>query len=251
MKNIVLIGSGNVATHLGLSLVHQGYTIKQVWSKQLINAKILAKKLNSTPTNTLNNIKNADLYIVAVKDDTLESVIKNLNVNNIVHTSGSIGLEVFKNMSGNYGVLYPLQTFNKQISLNFSKIPICIEANNKLFESELINIGNNLVEKVITMKSNQRKQLHIAAVFACNFTNHMLSIADTILTKENTDFRLLLPIINQTVKKIKNNKPSEVQTGPAKRKDNRVIQSHINSLSDKQIRDIYKLVSNSIMKDND
>ena len=94
MKNIILIGSGNVATHLGLSLANQGYIIKQVWSKQLINAKVLAQKVNSTATNTLNNIQHADLYIVAVKDDALTSIIQKLSVNNIVHTSGSIGLKV-------------------------------------------------------------------------------------------------------------------------------------------------------------
>ena len=107
MKNIVLIGSGNVATHLGLSLVNKGYTIKQVWSKQLKNADILAKKLNSTSTDELKNLKNADLYIVAVKDDSLEAVIQQIKVNNIVHTSGSIGLEVFDNKFKNYGVFYP------------------------------------------------------------------------------------------------------------------------------------------------
>ena len=121
MKNIVLIGSGNVATHLGSSLVNNGYNIKQVWSKQLKNADILSKKLDSTSTDDLNNLKNADLYIVAVKDDALGSVIKQLNLNNIIHTSGSIGLEVFNKKFENYGVFYPLQTFNKEVSLDFSK----------------------------------------------------------------------------------------------------------------------------------
>jgi predicted short-subunit dehydrogenase-like oxidoreductase (DUF2520 family) len=251
MKNIVLIGSGNVATHLGLSLVNRGYKIKQVWSKQLKNADILAKKLNSTSIDNLNKLKNADLYVVAVKDDALESVTQQLNVKNIIHTSGSIGLEVFNNKCKNSGVFYPLQTFNKEISLDFSKTPICIEANNKLFKNKLINIGNNLSDKVVTMSSEQRKRLHIAAVFACNFTNHMFSLSDTILAKSNIDFKLLLPLINQTVRKINQKKPSEVQTGPAKRKDKKVIQSHINSISDKKTKEIYKLISNSILKNND
>jgi len=251
MKNIVLIGSGNVATHLGLSLVNNGYNIKQVWSKQLKNADILAKKLDSTSTDALNNLKNADFYIVSVKDDALESVIKQLNLNNIIHTSGSIGLEVFNEKSENYGVFYPLQTFNKEINLNFSKTPICIEANNKLFESELLNIGNNLSDKVVTINSNQRKQLHIAAIFACNFTNHMFSLAYTILAKSYIDFKLLLPLINQTIIKLNKNNPSQMQTGPAKRKDKKVIQNHINNLSDKKTQEIYKLISNSIMEKNE
>ena len=251
MKNIVLIGSGNVATHLGLSLVNKGYNIKQVWSRQLKNANILAKKLNSNSTNSLNNLKNADLYIVAIKDDALESVIQQLNVINIAHTSGSIGLEVFKHKFNNYGIFYPLQTFNKSLNLNFSKTPILIEANNESFRKMLLNIGNSLSNKVLIMNSEQRKQLHIAAVFSCNFTNHMFTIAHSILTKSDIDFKLLLPLINQTVKKLKKNKPSEVQTGPAERKDKRIIQSHINNLSDKKTKEIYKLISSAIMKNNE
>jgi len=251
MKNIALIGSGNVATHLGISLVNKGYTITQVWSKKLENAVILAKKLNSTATNYLKNIKKADLFIVAVKDDSLESIIGQLNVNNIVHTSGSIGLEVFDNKFENYGVFYPLQTFNKDIILEFQTTPICIEANNEMFNNKLLDIGDNLSKKAIIMSSEQRKQLHIAAIFACNFTNHMFTIADTILTKSNIDFRLLLPIIKQTVIKINNNKPLEVQTGPAKRLDKKIIQSHIDNLTDKKTKEIYKLISESIMTSNE
>ena len=101
------------------------------------------------------------------------------------------------------------------------------------------------------MKSEQRQQLHIAAVFACNFTNHMFEIASNILNKSNLDFKLLLPIINQTVIKLEKNKPSEVQTGPAKRKDKEIIQKHIDNIQEEKLKDIYKLISNSIMKENE
>ena len=251
MKNIVLIGSGNVATHLGLSLLNQGYKIKQVWSKQLKNANILAKKLNSSSTNCLNSLKDADLYILAIKDDALSSVIEQLNINNVIHTSGSTGLEVFKPKCKNYGILYPLQTFNKEISLDLSKTPICIEANNELFENELLNLGNNLSKKTLIISSEQRKKLHIAAVFACNFTNHMFTIAETILAKSNIDFKLLLPLINQTTKKLNNEKASKLQTGPAIRKDKEIIENHIKNLSDKNIKEIYRLISKSIIKNNE
>ena len=251
MKNIILIGSGNVATNLGLSLINQGYRIKQVWSKKLINAEILAKRLNSTSTNDLNNIKDADLHIIAVKDDILKSLIKKLHINNIVHTSGSIGLEVFEKKDRNYGVFYPLQSFNKDIISNLSETPICIESNNKLFEKKLVNIANNLTKKVVHMNSDERKQLHIAAVFSCNFVNHMFTISENILRKSGSDFKLLLPLINETIKKIKQNEPSKVQTGPAKRKDTKIIQDHINSLSNKETQEIYKLISTSIMKTNE
>ena len=251
MRNIVLIGSGNVASHLGLHLLKKGHNIKQVWSRQLIHAEVLAEKLNSIATDDLCNIENADLYIVSVKDDVLSSVIQQLEVNNIIHTSGAIGLEVFNNRSKNYGVLYPLQTFNKNIKLDLSQTPMCIEANNKLFENHLMNIGDDLSNQVITMNSKQRQQLHIAAVFACNFTNHMYSIADSILAKSDINFKLLLPLINQTVKKLNQNKPSQVQTGPAKREDKKIMQSHINNISSKESKEIYKLMSNAIIKNND
>ena len=250
MNNITLIGSGNVATHLGLALLQAGYNIKQVWSKKLKNANDLAKKLNSTATNSLDKITDADLYIIAVKDDKLNSLIKQLNFENIIHTSGSIGLETFSKKLKNYGVFYPLQTLNKKVILNFKATPIIIEASNICFKNKLMQIGNNLTETVISMNSKQRKQLHIAAVFACNFTNHMFTIADNILAKNKLEFKLLEPLIHQTVKKINQNTPSEVQTGPAKRKDKNIINDHIKNLTDPKTKEIYKLISDSIMERN-
>ena len=143
-----------------------------------------------------------------------------------------------------------MQTFNKDLTLNLSKTPIFIEANNDLFKKKLMNIGSKLSEKVVSINSEQRKQLHIAAVFACNFTNHMFVIANDILTKSNLDFKLLLPIINQTVIKLNKNKPSKVQTGPAKRKDKKIIQNHINDISDNKIKEVYNLISNLILENN-
>ena len=145
MKNIILVGSGNVATHLGLSLVKKGYKIRQVWSRNIQNANILAKKLNSNPTDSINKLKNADLYILAVKDDAVKYILNKLTVDNIIHTSGAIDIDIFHGKFKNYGVFYPLQTFNKQVNLDFSKTPICIEANNKSFNKKLLNIGNKLL----------------------------------------------------------------------------------------------------------
>jgi len=250
MKNIVLIGSGNMATNLGLELVNHGYIINQVWSKNLNNAEILAKKLNSKSTDRLSCISKADLYIVAVKDDALKSILEQLNLTNIIHTSASTGLDIFNSKLKNYGVFYPLQTFNKKINLNFSNIPIFIEADNDAFCKILIKLANKLSNTVIKMNSEQRKTLHIAAVFACNFTNHMLSIADNILSTSNIDFKLLHPLINQSIKKISNNKPTNVQTGPAKRKDKKIIESHIQNIPDKKIKKLYQLISTSIIENN-
>ena len=250
MKNIILIGSGNVATHIGLALVNNGYNIRQVWSRKLKNAKILAQKLNCKSTTSLNNLLNADLYIISIKDDILKSTVNKLNKSNIVHTSGSNGLEVFEKKNKNFGIFYPLQTFNINIKIDIKKTPILIEANNKNFEKKLLKIGNNISETVILMTSIKRKQLHIAAVFACNFSNHMYTIADSILKKSNIDFNLLLPIINQTVNQLQKNNPKEIQTGPAKRKDKKIIQYHIDNLTNKNTKEIYQLISKSIMEND-
>ena len=251
MKNIVLIGSGNVATHLGVILKERGFNIVQVWSKHINNAEILAGKLRCDYTDSLNKLRKADLYILAVKDDAIRKILSNLQNVAVVHTSGSVGMGVFDNNLANHGVFYPLQTFSKDLNLDFSEIPICIEANNNKFENELINFGKKLSEKVVKMSSEQRKQLHIAAVFACNFSNHMYTISDKILSKSNIDFKLLLPLINQTVKKLTDNKPSEVQTGPAKRNDKKVIDVHLEDIEDESSKEIYQLITNAIIKSNE
>jgi len=251
MKNIILIGSGNVATHLGIALKERGYNIVQVYSNQVNNAKILANKLDCYFTDSIDKLLDADLYVLAIKDDVTHQLLNKIPDIRIVHTSGSLGMEVFENKFTDYGVLYPLQTFNRNIKIDFTNIPLCIEANSTKFENNLIKIGNQLSEKVVIMNSEQRKQLHIAAVFACNFSNHMFSIADTILSKSDIEFKLLLPLIKQTVSNLTDKKPTDVQTGPAKRNDKEVIDSHLNKITDQTVKDIYRLISNSIIKDDD
>ena len=248
MKNIILLGSGNVATHLGIALKNSNYTITQVYSKSLENAKVLANKLDAPFTNNLTKIKSADLIIVSVNDDAILSVLSKLRNAAIVHTSGSTGLNIFKEKFSNYGVFYPLQTFNKEVNINISEIPFCIEGNSMEFEKQLIEIAKTLSNNVVKMNSEQRKQLHIAAVFACNFSNHMYSIADNFLTQADIDFKILLPLIKKTIAKLESNKPKEVQTGPAKRKDTAIIQEHIANINEKDIKELYHKISLNIIK---
>lgn len=249
MKNIILIGSGNVATHLGINLKNNNINIVQVISSTSKNAEILASKLDSYFSNNISDLKEADLIIVAVSDNVIGNIAKHFTNTPVVHTSGSIGLEVFKN-NKNAGVFYPLQTFNKNVEVSFNEVPICIEANNKDFEKEITQLAQHISKKVVKMNSIQRKQLHIAAVFACNFSNHMFSIADNILQKSKIDFNLLYPLIMQTIKKVEKNSPKNVQTGPAKRNDKIIIESHLQSLEKNQ-KEIYKLITNSIISNND
>ena len=248
MKNIILVGSGNVATYLGIALQNCNYNIVQVYSRSIENAKKLAQKLNTDFTNNLTQLKSADLMILSVNDDAISTILSKLKNTAIVHTSGSVGIDVFESNFSDFGVFYPLQTFNKDIELTISEIPFCIEGNSKAFENELIALAKKLSSNVIKMNSTQRKQLHIAAVFACNFSNHMYSIADNLLTEKDIDFRILLPLIKQTIAKLNTNKPKVVQTGPAKRKDIKIIQEHINLIQQEDIKELYQKISNSIIK---
>ena len=248
MKNIILLGSGNVATHLGIALKNSNYTIVQVYSKSIENAKVLANKLNAQFTNNLSKLKSTDLIIVCINDDAILSVLSQIKNTAIVHTSGSIGLDVFKQKFTNYGVFYPLQTFNKENDINISEIPFCIEGNSLEFEKQLIKIAKALSKNVVKMNSQQRKQLHIAAVFACNFSNHMYSIADDLLAKKNIDFKILLPLIRKTNTNLENYRPKEVQTGPAKRKDTAIIQEHIATIKENEIKELYHRISDNIIK---
>ena len=248
MKNIILLGSGSVATHLGIALKNSNYSIVQVYSKSIENSKVLANKLDTDFTNDLTKLKSADLVIVSINDDAISSVLSQIKNTAIVHTSGSIGLNVFKEQFSNYGVFYPLQTFNKEVDINISEIPFCIEGNSLKFEKQLIEIAKAISKKVVTMNSHQRKQLHIAAVFACNFSNHMFNIADNLLAKQNIDFKILSPLIRQTITKISTSKPKEMQTGPAKRKDTDIIKEHISIIEEPEIKELYQKISENIMK---
>jgi predicted short-subunit dehydrogenase-like oxidoreductase (DUF2520 family) len=248
MKNIILLGSGNVATHLGIALKNSNYTIVQVYSKSIENAKVLANKLDAQFTNNLSKLKSTDLIIVCINDDAILSVLSQIKNTAIVHTSGSIGLDVFKEKFSNFGVFYPLQTFNKEVDIAISEIPFCIEGNSLGFEKQLIKIAKALSNNVVKMNSQQRKQLHIAAVFACNFSNHMYSIADDLLAKKNIDFKILLPLIRKTNANLENYRPKEVQTGPAKRKDTAIIQEHIATIKENEIKELYHRISDNIIK---
>jgi predicted short-subunit dehydrogenase-like oxidoreductase (DUF2520 family) len=248
---IVIIGAGNVATHLALALQKSGHTIAQVYSKRLSSAGSLAKMLRCASTDLIQNIDiTADLYIVAIKDDAISEVAELLNLKNkiIVHTSGSVGMNVLKPASKNYGVFYPLQTFSKTSKVNFKTVPICLEANNTNTLNKLIAVAESISSNVQKINTEQRKTIHVAAVFACNFTNHLYAIADCLLAADNLSLDILKPLIEETAKKIKENSPANVQTGPAARNDKKTMDNQLQMLAkQKDYQQIYKLLSKSIM----
>jgi len=254
IKKIVLIGAGNVGTQLGLALRDAGFTIEQVYSKTDASAKTLSKKLKCAHTSSLKKINvTSDLYLIAVKDDAITDIAKKLRLKNkvVVHTSGSAEMNVLKKISNAYGVFYPLQTFSKDRKIDLKEIPICVEGNNARTEKIILNIANSISNNVHKTNSHQRAAIHLAAVFACNFSNHMFSIAETLLSKQKTSFSLLHPLVMETVKKAIADGAARSQTGPAIRGDKKIIQKHLTMLKkDKVNRKLYKLLSKSIATSN-
>ena len=247
IQKIILIGSGNVATHLGKKIQDSNYDIIQVISKKKDSAKKLAQEINASFSNKVSDIIPSDLIILSIKDEEIEKIIPRLPDTPIVHTSGSIPIKVFEEKFTNYGVIYPVQTFNKNIKIKYD-IPFCIEANNKDFEKELKKIIQKISSNICIMNSTDRKTLHIAAVFACNFSNHMYTIANNLLAKKGIPFSMLLPLIQQTGNKLNYNTPNNLQTGPAKRQDIKILKTHMELLKDNdKLKEIYNLISNHIM----
>ncbi len=252
VKNVVIIGSGNVATHFGIAIKNAGYKIVQVYSPDKKNASILAKKISGKPVINVNAIDlNANLYIIAVKDDAIKTIAKKLSLKDkiIVHTSGSTEMEVLKHSSENVGVLYPLQTLSKNTNIDFSLVPLFIESNNKQTENTLKQFAKKLSKIVHIADSEKRKYIHLAAVFACNFSNHMYSCAEAIAQQQKIPFSTFIPLIEETAKKISLQSPHKAQTGPALRADKKTIKLQQKLLRDKpRIKKLYKLISDSIRK---
>ena len=251
-RRIVFIGAGNVATHLAKAL-SQKATIVQVISRHLENARKLAESisLDCLFSDSVANISKADVYIVSVKDDAIASLLQSIPESAKdalwVHTSGSVSASVFQDFNEKYGVLYPMQTFSKDVQLNVSEVPFFIEGCNKDVESEIENIALLLSQSVYRSNSELRQKIHIAAVFSCNFTNHLFSIAEDILAKEGIPFSVMLPLINETVRKVSVVSPKAAQTGPASRGDIAIVNKHLESISEQNSRKIYEILSQSIM----
>lgn len=248
---VVLLGSGNVATHLGKALDQAGHKVLQVWSRTMQNALQLADLLGTTATDSITQLTNdADIYIVSVSDDAIPSLVDQFPFPEklLVHTSGTTDLEVLYQASNQTGVFYPLQTFSKVRPIDFNKVPIAIEGSTKRVEEVLLALAASLTTKTVVFDSEKRKSLHVAAVFACNFSNHLYTVAGEILRDKGLDFDLLRPLIAETSEKVQHFFPEDVQTGPAVRRDESVINKHLTFLSDKpELKDLYKSLSQNII----
>lgn len=249
MNSIVLIGAGNLATQLAKRFIEVGVSIAQIYSRTEESAQALAKIVGASWTTNTVDIVVADAYIIALSDKAFSDVLPYISFNDslIMHTAGSVPIDLLANYSDNYGVLYPLQTFSKLRDVDFSDIPICIEANRDDNLVAIEKLANKLSHDVRIISSEQRKFLHLAAIFCCNFVNHMYDICDDITTQNGVQFDILRPLIQETAAKIEQMSPRKAQTGPAVRFDTNVIDAHLKELSsDSDIQELYSLLSKSI-----
>ena len=248
---IILIGAGNVAHHLASALLKAGENLCQIYSRTLNAARQLGMKTGISYTAEINEIyPDGDIYIFCVSDDVLPTIIKNIRIKNnalLLHTSGSQSMDVFKPYSQYYGVIYPIQTFSKGRELDFQEIPLCVEGNTLSVLERVKKLAGKLSDKIYEISSNQRRELHLAAVFACNFPNYLYQLAGKLLENNGLPFAMLRPLIFETAHKVMLLNPEEAQTGPAKRGDESIMNMHKNMLKgDKELLKIYTILSEGI-----
>ena len=254
---IVILGAGNLGFHLANRLHECGEKVLQVFSRKKNKAEEVAEMVMAQAIDHLEDVRaDADLYILAVRDDAIEEVAKKLAKSLppeklVVHTSGVTPSIILGNFFQQFGVFYPLQTLSRKRQTDFSSIPICVFASNELNTALLEKLGRKISKQVFFVDDKKRATLHVAAVFANNFVNHCYQISSEILQKANLPFEVLQPLIQETAAKIQQNQAADMQTGPAIRGDEVSLKKHIAFL-EKQHPDyvnIYKQLSNSINPD--
>lgn len=251
---ITIIGSGNVATHLSAAFKNAGHRIVQVYSRNMHNAALLAYHVGAEAIDTPQGlIGDTDLFILAINDDAIAEFVPHLSIFNklIAHTSGAVELQQLLNFTKNAGVFYPLQTFSKTKEVNFRDVPLCIEGADEAITQTLEALARDISNNVYRVNSAQRKVLHLAAVFACNFTNHLYSVGEQLLAGSDMSFDMLRPLIAETADKIKEHHPADVQTGPAVRNDDLTMQAHLQMLKKQPgLQEIYTRLSQDIIKNH-
>jgi len=247
---IALIGSGNVATVLGRMIKKNNHQVLQVISRDLDNAKLLAEELDASFTDFSGKPDlNADIFILAIADQALEHFLTGFGMGSklVVHTAGSVSIDVLKKYSTNYGVLYPLQSLRKEME-NIPSIPFLIDGNSDEVVELIAGFANSISHSVKRTGDEERVKLHAAAVIVSNFTNHLYAIAEDFCQKENIDFGLLKPLILETALRIQHVSPAKVQTGPAVRKDILTMDKHLRLFTaHPKLRTTYLRLTDSIM----
>ncbi|MGX8696023.1 MAG: Rossmann-like and DUF2520 domain-containing protein [Prevotella sp.] len=259
---IVFVGAGRLATQFAKALHRKGHHVQAVYSRTMASAKALSSVVGGFATDDIAQLPlDADAYILAVKDSVLPSLIPRLTEGRegrpMFHTAGSMPMSVFGNLR-HHGVIYPMQTFSKERDTDFARIPVFIEANNSLSLHVARMVASAVSDHVTELSGDERRQLHLAAVFACNFTNHCYTLAAQILESHGLPFDTMLPLIDETAQKVHEMHPRQAQTGPAVRYDENVISAHLALLAGTPLlQEVYSLMSRSIhssqssLSDND
>jgi predicted short-subunit dehydrogenase-like oxidoreductase (DUF2520 family) len=248
---IVLLGTGNVAWHLGHAMLKSQISLIQVYGRNKTQLTTLANEWHVPFTDDLNRLSpEADIYLFALKDDAYQEICSVFPFRNacMAHTSGNVDNSVFQSLTPHGGVIYPFQTFTKVFPLAFHEVPLCIDTNDPECEEKLLFLAGKLSKIYRKVDSSQRKQLHLSGVFACNFTNALYALAKKIAEEKALDFNLLRPLIAETARKIQTHFPEEMQTGPAIRNDIEIIKNHIELLKDPQLKELYHIMTECIIK---
>lgn len=252
---ISLVGSGRVAFHLAKVLLAQGHHIIQVYARDFEKTQKFAEQFQAKACQSLQQFQSTDLIILAVSDSAIAVLVKQIHElfpeTLMVHTSGSTDIEVISQVHTKAGVFYPLQTFSLERDVDWQVTPLFVEATNKGDLAILSDLANSLSNRVYQYTSKQRLSLHLAAVFACNFSNYCFDIAKQVVDKEQVDFSLLYPLIIETAKKATENDPKQMQTGPAVRGDQNILAMHQDLLAQANrvdLKQVYQLLSDGILK---
>lgn len=249
--DIVIIGTGNAATVIGRKFKAAGHKIVQVVGRNSGAASELAYALDTISTNYLSAInRNAEVYLIAVTDGAIATVINDLKLPGkiVAHTAASVPMEILKTVTDHYGVFYPLQTLRKETD-PVTDIPIFIDGSDDMTIRSLQALAHSISGDQVTVRpgNDERARLHVAAVFVNNFTNYLYVLAETYCRKEGIDFKLLLPLIEETALRVKTNSPRVVQTGPAMRHDKMTIERHLQLLEQyPELKKVYAFLSDSI-----
>lgn len=247
IRTVSILGAGNVAFHLARALVQNTVQVKQIFNRTLAHAEEIGEANKISYTDQISELEHADLFIIAASDSVISELSMNIPFDDtmVVHTSGSIPMNALK---GNYskGVFYPLQTFTKGRFLEYDNIPIFIESDDKNNVHRLKELGKRISIQCVEIDSDQRAKLHLAAVWACNFVNHMYYMGEKVVQDAGLNFDYLKPLINETSSKLEFLSPKEAQTGPAMRKDQLVIDKHLELIQDKFTAELYEKINQSI-----
>ena len=249
---IVIIGAGRLATHLGLAFFRKGLKVAQVYNRTADKGQKLAKKLGASFINDLSEVTlSADLYFLAVSDSVLEDLSSRLRLRDklVVHSSGTMGMEILTPISSNIGVFYPVQTFSHNKRINFRKVPVCIEGNTKFSVEQLEILAGKITDSVHYLNSDKRRILHLGAVFASNFTNFLYAVTEELLLAHDIPLTFRESLILKTAMNVRQGKLITSQTGPAVRGDDKVLDKHRMMLADHpEYLAIYNLISDNIIK---